>query len=444
MAGGKSFVLRWAAAMYLVFLWRKYGIEGIEIGLFSEDYPTLKDRQISKIEREFPSWMGKLKDDNIHGLSFQMNKGYGGGFILLRNLDDPSKYMSTEFAGEFVEELTRNDFETFSALRNRLRYANIPEVKFMGASNPGGIGHGWVRKYFVDQATDDPEQHRFFYVHANAYDNKYISTSYIKQLEALPENKRKAYLEGSWDVFEGQVFTEWNRNAHVCPRFIPKPTMTLVGGLDWGFNDPTVLLCGVLYPKNFEGKIFHRLYIYREIDGNEMTPKQWARQWKEIIPELMRIKIYADPSIFNKLQDSSFSIADQLKREGIYTHKATNNRLTSITTLHNWLSLAPDGEPYMIIAENCRNLIRTIPEAMYDENIPEDIDNDWKDDHWTASIRYLTSMLKWIDGKVGGVTHRDADPRIPKIPIVNEKGEFISLDPSKFEQPNNKGIYYPS
>jgi phage terminase large subunit len=391
MAGGKSFLLRWAALLYLIFLYKKYDKTNIEIGLFSEDYPTLKDRQISKIEREFPKWLGGLKDDSIHGLSFHLNNDYGGGYILLRNLDDPSKYMSTEFAGIFVDELTRNEEQTFQDLRNRLRYAGIEQVKFMGATNPGGVGHGWVRKLFVDKLSDDPEQKRFFYVHANAYDNKYINADYIKQLESLPDKKKKAYLYGSWDVFEGQIFTEFNRSIHVIPPFVPKPIITLVGGLDWGYSAPAVLLCGALYPIKFNDLVFNRLKIYREIDGIETTPKQWAEKWKEIfyqkeIPlefqEIRRLKIYGDPAMFNKLQDSSFSIADQFKREGIFIQKSTNNRLTSITTIHNWLSMAPDGLPYMQIGENCRNLIKTIPEAMYDENSSEDIDKTWVDDHW--------------------------------------------------------------
>jgi len=125
MAGGKSFFLRWSAILYLVYLYQHYHKRGIEVGLFSEDYPTLKDRQISKLQREVPEWVGKLKDDPIHGLCFRLTKELGYGLILLRNLDDPSKYMSSEFAGIFVDELTRNEEQTFSDLRNRLRYPGI-------------------------------------------------------------------------------------------------------------------------------------------------------------------------------------------------------------------------------------------------------------------------------------------------------------------------------
>jgi len=456
LAGGKSYLLRWAAISLSMYYAKTYKKKGIPIGLFSEDYPTLKDRQISRIQREFPSWLGDLKDDAITGLSYKLKDKWGGGVILLRNLDDPSKYLSTEFAAEIVEELTRNEEQTFQDLRNRLRYPGIDQVKFMGASNPGGVGHGWVRKLFVDRATDDPEQERFFYVHANVYDNQFVSKTYIKQLESLPDKKKKAYLYGSWDVFEGQIFTEFNRSIHVIPPFVPKPIITLVGGLDWGYSAPAVLLCGALYSIKFNDLVFNRLKIYREIDGIETTPKQWAEKWKEIfyqkeIPlefqEIRRLKIYGDPAMFNKLQDSSFSIADQFKREGIFIQKSTNNRLTSITTIHNWLSMAPDGLPYMQISENCRNLIKTIPEAMYDENDTEDIDKAWTEDHWVDSLRYLTAMVKWINAKSGAYSHTGTlinGLPVPKFQITDKDGNFIPLDPSKFgERPLKSGVYYP-
>lgn len=446
MAGGKSYLLRWAALYYTLYISQKYKIKGIPVGLFSEDYPTLKDRQIARIAREFPPYLGELKEDKNEGYAFFIRDEYGGGRILLRNLDDPSKYMSTEFAGEFVEELTRSPEQTFQDLRNRLRYPGIEEVKFMGATNPGGVGHGWVRKLFVDRASEDPEQKRFKYIHASAYDNKYISADYIKQLESLPLKKRKAYLEGSWDIFEGQIFMEWDRNRHVINGIIPKPGIPIVAGIDWGYSAPAVLLTGALYNlKTPDGIPFTRLIIYREIDGIETTPEHWATIYRRDIPELPQIKFYGDPAMFNKLQDSSFSIADQFRKDGIYIKKSTNNRLTSITTLHNWLSIAPDGDPYMQITENCRKIIKTIPEATYDENAQEDIDHHWSEDHWLDALRYLTAMIKWTQAKSGLYGSKGSDPLKPKFTITNRKGQLVSLDPSRFETAgqNKRGIYYP-
>ena len=289
MGGGKSYLLRWSALIYLLYLYKTTGIQHIPVGLFSEDYPTLKDRQISRILREFPKEIGELKETKNEGNAFYIRDGLGGGRILLRNLDDPSKYMSTEFAGEFVEELTRDSEQTFMDLRNRLRYPGINEVKFMGATNPGGVGHGWVKKYFIDKNSKDKEQDRFFYVHATAYDNSFISPEYIKQLEALPERQRKAYLEGSWDIFAGQYFVEFDRAIHVINPFIPSKTL-IVGGMDWGRTNPFAFYVSTVNKMihtdvNGDTTTFHRVKTFLEVYGTSKNPHEWS---EEIIKELKR------------------------------------------------------------------------------------------------------------------------------------------------------------
>src|SRR2546429_390909 len=99
--------------------------------------------------RSFPShggnsrWILEIKE-------FILAPEYGSGVIMLRNLDDPSKYLSTEFAAVAVDELTRDDLQTFNDLRLRLRWPEVDRPLFLGASNPGGIGHAWVKQYWLD------------------------------------------------------------------------------------------------------------------------------------------------------------------------------------------------------------------------------------------------------------------------------------------------------
>ncbi len=147
MGGGKSYFLRWMAVKLLDYYWRRTGQKGIRIGLFCEDYPSLKDRHLSKIQYEFPIEMGEL---NKADHDFVLNHD-GRGVICFRNLDDVSKYQSSEFAGELVDELTKNEKKTFDFLRTRLRWPKIDDPRFVGATNPGGIGHNWVKKLWMDK-----------------------------------------------------------------------------------------------------------------------------------------------------------------------------------------------------------------------------------------------------------------------------------------------------
>lgn len=443
MAGGKSYLLRWTALTYLLWLYGETGIKDIPIGLFSEDYPTLKDRQISRIEREFPPYLGELKDDKVYGMAFHISEEYGGGRLLLRNLDDPSKYMSSEFAGIFVEELTRNEEQTFRDLRNRLRYPGINEVKFMGASNPGGVGHGWVKKFFIDKETNDPEQNRFFYIHANAYDNKYISPTYIKQLESLPEQQRKAYLEGSWDIFAGQYFPEFSIDRHVIDSFIPKKEnfYYFIGGMDWGRENPFSLHITGIQKKEYEGITFHRAFTFLELYGTQKSPKDWGDEFKRVLDffdmTLDDIKdVQCDNQIFNKGLDNGKSIhlqfSDSDERYRSLLKPAPKDRIAGWENMHNWLSLAPDGLPYWVITKNCKNLIRTLPQAIHDEIKNEDID-DTGETHALDDQRYQFSAVKWIDAQVGAIGGTPKPKPPPTAEIDPLTGRQISMNIDKFE-----------
>lgn len=443
MAGGKSYLLRWAALTYLLWITEKTGIRNIPIGLFSEDYPTLKDRQVARIKREFPDWMGELRDSREEGFAFHLSDEYGGGRILLRNLDDPSKYMSSEFAGQFVEELTRDPEQTFTDLRNRLRYPGVEDVKFMGASNPGGVGHGWVKKFFIDKDTTDPEQDRFFYVHANVYDNKYIDPNYVKQLEALPEQQRKAYLEGSWDIFAGQYFPEFSIDKHVVDSFIPKKDnfYYFTGGMDWGRENPFSLHITGIQKAEHKGTIFYRAFTFLELYGTNKNPKDWGDDIKKMLEfydmTLDNIKdIQCDNQIFNKGLDNGKSIhlqfCDSDDRYRSLLKPAPKDRVAGWTNMRNWLSLAPDGEPYWVITRNCKNLIRTLPQAIHDEIKNEDID-DKGETHALDDQRYQFSAIKWIDAKVGGVGRTEAPKKyLTPVSIDPKTGKEVAFNIGKF------------
>ena len=136
--GGKSYILRWSL-IKLLAKWAEAGHKKVRVGLFCEDYPSLKDRQITKIQSEFPRWLGTLSDSSIEGMSYVLRPQFGGGVIALRNLDDPSKYASSEFAAAAVDELTKNKRAVFDQLRSIIRWPGIENTKFLAGTNPGEI-----------------------------------------------------------------------------------------------------------------------------------------------------------------------------------------------------------------------------------------------------------------------------------------------------------------
>jgi len=199
LGSGKSYWLRWMMVYWLIKLSAKYNLKGIRAGLFCEDYPSLEDRHLSKVKWEFPEWLGKY---NQQRHEFVLAPQYGSGIIAFRNLDDPEKYLSVEFAVMAVDEINRNPEVTFRELRKRLRWAGIKDVKFLAACNPRGeawVKNRWVKRMFPPE---ENEPYEFVFVPALPTDNPFLDASYWKSLESLPEAERKAFLEGDWDSFD--------------------------------------------------------------------------------------------------------------------------------------------------------------------------------------------------------------------------------------------------
>lgn len=242
--GGKSYMLRWWCVRQLLKRFAETGIENLVVGLFSKDYPTLQDRQLSRIEREFPDWLGKLKRTEKEGLCYFLNKEYGGGRIALRNLADPDSYKSSEFCDIAIEELSENKRDIFESLALfRLRYPGIERPCFLAATNPTGVGLQWIKALWIDRKFPEELQHlkhEFCYVPALLQDNPYLGADYRETLKGLPEKKRKALLEGDWTVPEGQYFTNFEASERkVHPAIlsqIVKPWWPRWMSQDWGFK----------------------------------------------------------------------------------------------------------------------------------------------------------------------------------------------------------------
>ena len=391
MAGGKSYWLRWMLVKLLVY-WAINGVKHPTVALFCEDFPSLKDRHISRIKHEFPPELGVY---NATDHNFTLKARWGGGTIAFRNLDDASKYQSSEFAAIAVDELTKNDRNTFDFLRTRLRWKGIKHPKFIAATNPGGKGSQWVKQMWLDRIYDpnEKEQDQFMYVAAKASDNPYITGDYMRTLESMPEVLRRAFLEGDWDVFQGQYFKEWRRDLHVI---VPKQPLRYHKKyicVDYGYAAPSCALW--FYVDEFGRAIFYReLYktglTYRALMGEicAMTPLDEEIQY-----------MVADPAIWAKKgeNDHELSGADimqaeyqLIRKKMIIMQKGDNRRVPGWTVMREYLAPAMVNgvlSPRMLVCETCPNLIRTLPALIYDEKNVEDCDSDGED-HAPDAARY--------------------------------------------------------
>lgn len=397
---GKSYWLRWYSVLKLIQWGFQYNLTGIHGGLFSEDYPTLKDRQISKMEIEIPKWLGEIKSTQTDGLALYIHQDYGGHVLMLRNLDDPSKYLSSEFALIAVEELTMSPEQKFHQLRGRLRWTGIPDPKFIAATNPGQIGHLWVKQRWIDRKFPKEEMSiagQFAYVPALPTDNPHLADSYLDTLKSLPEKLRKAYLEGNWDIFEGQYFTEWDKTRHVIPPFPVPQAFKRFRAYDHGRS---AAACCKWYALDYDG----RIYVYKELYVKGLNVDQIAEKINEMSAGEYYEYSVADPAIFANIgfvdKFGGQTIAESFARRGIMFIPGSNRRVDGWAVMHQylfWDESKKDNEgrvipPKILYFSTCYDSIRTIPALVHDGNKPEDIDSKGED-HAADTDRYFLMSL---------------------------------------------------
>jgi phage terminase large subunit len=404
MGGGKSYWLRWMLVKLLLEFHFNYGLRGVRVGLFCEDYPSLDDRHLTKIQYELPSWLGHL---NKGDKNFTLAPEYGSGVISFRNLDDASKYASSEFAVVAVDELTKNQKIVFDMLRTRMRWKGIPDTKFLAGTNPGSVGHAWVKKIWMDREFEltEKEAHLFKYIRATADDNRMnLDDSYFQQLEGLPEEKRKAFLMGDWNLFEGQFFSEFNVDIHVVEPFQIPDTWRKFGGYDHGRAKPA---CFKWYALDFDGNVYcyRELYVNKEDGSSRYEADQIAREVVRINKEANDFLEYvvADSAIFMNTGTGE-TIAEILQKNGvgksgtlipqlIPCQKGAGSRVNGWAVMHQFLYYDKLTNPKLRYFSTCVDSIRTIPSLVYSDIHVEDLDTDGED-HAADVDRYFLQTLR--------------------------------------------------
>lgn len=234
---GKSYWLRWYCVRFLLRC-AVSGRRNVRVMLASEDYPSLYERQISKVEIEFPLWLGRY---HISRNEFRLAPQFGSGVIAFRNLDDAAKYMSAEFALMAVDEVTKNPEKVFHVLRGSLRWPGLPETKFIAASNPAP---NWVRSYWIERDLPTEmkgQEPQFAFVPALPDDNPHLTVEYWDQLASIPGALGKAWRHGDWYAgVEGLVYENFAAENIVTTE--PDLRMPIELAVDDGYIDPRAIL----------------------------------------------------------------------------------------------------------------------------------------------------------------------------------------------------------
>lgn len=333
----------------------------------------------------------------------------------LKDDDAYTKYQGHEYQRILLEELTQ--------IPTELRYMQLisscrstqPSLRprVMATTNPGGVGHGWVKERFVDAGIpmkrfEDPTSNRLrMFVPAKIDDNPVLvdnDPDYVRYLDSLKdvdEELYKAWRLGSWDVFAGQYFKEFRYDEHVTPRFEwSLDVCTKIISFDWGYNDPGAAHWLALTPENQWG--VRHVYVYRELHQSGKEPAEWAVQIRKFI-DLEPVDYMVLPHDCFAHKESRTTIASTfrtilqipIKRGHTLERGARLNR-AAIT--HRFLSTAPDGRPYMQIHPSCLSLIKTLPTLIHSSTNVEDVDTTG-DDHDYDSLSLGLTSLNYVPGE---------------------------------------------
>jgi len=263
--------------------------------------------------------------------------------------------------------------------------------------NPGGVGHAWVKELFIDKNYRNGEQPEdYCFIKARVYDNPAImqnNPDYIRRLEALPEDLRRAYLDGDWDVFTGQYFREFRREVHTVEPFPIPAHWRRYRAIDYGL-DMLACLWGAADDMG-------NLYIYRELCKKDLIVSEACKAiFASEAPSETPFCTYAPKDIWQRSRATGQTMAQMFAEGGLPLTPVANSRVDGWLNIKEWLRPRPDGmggeAPRLRIFNTCRELIANIPLLQHDDKDPNDVATEPHDiTHAPDAMRYM------LDGRPG-------------------------------------------
>ena len=412
--GGKS----WAMRRKFILLALRY--PGLNLLLLRRTLPELRENHLIPMQRELYGFAVYNSAERV----FRFPNGSRIKLGYCDTLQDVYQYQGQEYAVIGLEEATHFTEEQMRFLTtcNRTTRKDFSPRMYY-TCNPGNVGHAWVKRLFIDRLyaeNENPDDYLF--IPARIYDNKVLldaDPNYIRQLEALPEELRRAHLDGDWDVHAGQYFREFSRDRHVIEPFEIPSWWRRFRSMDWGYNDP----CCVLWHA-VDGE--SRVYTYRELYVRETRAGEVAAMVLELSRGESISYTVASPDMWQKRGAvlsgaggfEGETLAELFTSSGLSLTPADNSRVPGWNRVRDFLAVAPDGRPNWLCFSDCRNLIRQLPALQFDQHNREDAADG--DDHAPEALRYALMSR----------------PHAGKQPIIRKAKAY---DPLSLPEPRTSG-----
>ena len=412
--GGKSHIVRDKAKRLCL----RY--PGIKVLIVRRTMPELRANHINVLKHDIPVSIARYNQQErtffwVNGSTIKCDYCDNDGHLM--------HFQGCEYDVIFLEEATNLLQAWIEAIVVCCRGVNNFPKRIYYTFNPGGPSHGYLKRLFVDREFQNSEKPGdYVFIQALVTDNNYLMETqpeYVAFLENLPPKLRKAWLEGCWDIFEGQFFEDFrarpdgrlcaeagitpeqalreHRYTHVIEPFDlnapDKLGWNIMRSYDFGYGKPFSM---AWWAVDYDGVLYRILELYGCTDtpneGVKWTPDEQfreARKLENTHPWLKGRKIVdsvADPSIWDSSRGES--VAETAARYGIYFTPGDNARIPGWMQVHYRLQFDKWGRSRMYVFSNCKAFIRTMPLMMYSETNPEDLDTKLED-HVADEVRYM-------------------------------------------------------
>lgn len=365
-----------------------------------------------------------------------------GEELLLRAFEDEEDYWSYhghEYPFIGWEELTSwpsiRCYESMkscnrSSFQGTAKLPHLPRL-IRSSTNPYGVGHSWVKGYFIDPAPygktiTDEDGNKRVALFGSIKENPYLGEEYIKTLKSITDvNKRKAWLEGSWDITSGGMFDDlWDATKHVLVPFEIPSSWRITRSFDWGSSKPFSVgwwaTSDGTDAKMRDGttRSFPRNTVFRigewygsngkPNEGLHMTAKNVA---SGIVARELRFGLNISNRIAPGPADSAIyavtdeaSIAQNMESEGVFwtpADKRPGSRKNGWELIRDRLDAVVNNpeKPGLYVFDTCRDFIRTVPSIARDTKDPDDVNTD-AEDHIADDTRYFMLGLNPASSRI--------------------------------------------
>ena len=344
-------------------------------------YAELKANHVYPMQEEY----GKLFD---YSDSDKMMRFHNGSTISLGYCDaerDVLRYQGQEYDIIAIDEATQLSEMQFSVLKACLRGVKPFPRRMYLTCNPGGVGHAWVKRLFVERSYRDGEIEKdYSFIPARLYDNPVLMNAdpeYVNSLRSLPEKLRRAWLYGEWNVFEGQFFPEFSDSVHVVTKSKVPRELSYFAAADYGLDMFALLLLGI----DRDGNV----WCVDELCKSGLTLGEAGRAASSFLISYPVRYLVISPDMYNRRQDSGLSGIEIFTSGGPLPpiSPADNRRVQGWRAVREYLPA--DAKPFLRICENCTCLISSLPALICDPLRNEDAsDSPHEVTHSPEALRY--------------------------------------------------------